>query len=380
MDLVEDWKTNLDRCVRCGLCRFACPTLLEGTPGWESTGPRGKMLMLKAYRSGEAEANEFMVKELYTCTLCCHCKEICPCDIDVCKVFEEAREELNEKGKAPLKQHSIFVSSIERNYNPYSEPHKDRLKKLHKNSSAKKNPEVIYFTGCTAAYRHSEIFRATQKIMRHAGVDFTVLDDEWCCGSPLLRVGERTLAEKMARHNVDQVRCQSAKTVVFACAGCYMTFRNDYPNLLGEDLGFKVLHMTEFLDMIMSDGKLKLGSVKPTRVTYHDPCHLGRYSKIYESPRRLLQSIPEVKLVEMGYNREDALCCGGGGGLKSAFNKLALNIAERRVRQAVETGAEMLVSSCPFCKTNLKDADSKKNHRIRIVDLMELIAESVQSA
>ncbi len=177
----------------------------------------------------------------------------------------------------------------------------------------------------------------------------------------------------LAEHNVELFKSLGTKNIVTHCPGCYKTLKQDYPKLVGE-LPLKILHASEFIEGLMSDGKLKLNSKVDGKVTYHDPCHLGRHADMYEPPRRVLELIPGVQLVEMERTRKDSWCCGAGGGLKSAFPDSALKVGHERIKEAEQTEAKYLVSACPFCRQNLKDS---AGDQLEVYDLLELLARSI---
>lgn len=220
---------------------------------------------------------------------------------------------------------------------------------------------MIYFQGCTAREKLKNISESTQKLLDQAGVQYTILEDEECCGSVLLRTGFTRDAQEAMEKTYTKLK---AERVVVSCAGCYRTFREDYPELVGE---VDVVHISQLLKELIEDGKLQLDRMQ-VKVTYHDPCHLGRHLGEYESPRRVIQEKSE--LVEMAKNREEARCCGSGGGVKSAYPDLSENMAKRRVEDAEKTGAELLVTSCPFCVLNLESVG-----KMKVLDLTEFLLE-----
>ncbi len=239
--------------------------------------------------------------------------------------------------------------------------------------------EVLYWVGCTAAYRVQETARATIEILRKAGVDFTLLGtEEGCCGSVLLRTGQNeSVEEKIAGANVEKIMATGAKTLVTSCAGCYRTFNEDYKSIIGK-LPFEVSHISEYLESLVKQGRIKFATELPMKVTYHDPCHLGRHSGLYEPPRNVIRKIPGLTLTEMAKNREESGCCGAGGGLRSAYKELSHRIAADRLElDALPTGAEALITPCPFCVLNFKDAANTYGIRIEILDLVELVSKAL---
>ena len=190
------------------------------------------------------------------------------------------------------------------------------------------------------------------------------------------RLGARDVGLELAKHNVELFRSLGVKTVVTHCPGCYRTLKLDYPKVLGE-MPVQVLHFSEFVEDLLSDGRLRLNGKIDAKVTYHDPCHLGKHAKVYEAPRKVLESIPGVELVEMERTRKDSWCCGAGGGVKSAFPDSAIKVANERIKEAERTGAQYLVSACPFCRQNLKDAAEASGSRLQVYDLMEMLALAI---
>jgi Fe-S oxidoreductase len=215
-------------------------------------------------------------------------------------------------------------------------------------------------------------------ILDKAGVGFTTMGgDEYCCGFPLIIAGMGKHARDMIRHNVETVRALGAKKLVVACPSCYHTWKHDYATILGEPLGFEVLHEVELLAQMVTDGALDLKPVNKV-VTYHDPCDLGRTSGIYDEPRQIIGAIPDVTFVEMRDIRENSLCCGGGGDVEMANAETAHAVARSRMLQAQETGAKFIITACQQCKRTLLSAARREKIRIRTLDISELLWESVQ--
>ncbi|MHA1813605.1 MAG: (Fe-S)-binding protein [Candidatus Thorarchaeota archaeon] len=234
---------------------------------------------------------------------------------------------------------------------------------------------LLYFVGCMATYRLPSIAEATIKTLKHAGVDFTLLgEDEWCCGSVALRTGHVKETEELARHNVDAIKATGADRVVTACAGCFRTLSVDYPRILGIEMPFEVVHFPVLLKELIDEGRLKFPDSEEIRVTYHDPCHIGRHMGIYDEPREAIDSIPGVSRVEMFHNRETASCCGAGGGVRSTHRSLARGAADLRVLEAEETGADVLTTACPFCTFNLRESVERNGNKIEMLDLPEFVA------
>jgi Fe-S oxidoreductase len=267
-----------------------------------------------------------------------------------------------------LAAHKALLDNVKKTHNPYGEPHHARG--LAKEHSLPESAETVYFVGCTANYRERAIRDATISVLKKAEVDFTVVD-EYCCGSPLLRIGQPDAAKALAAHNLKKFDDVGAKRIVTSCAGCFRALRMDYPRL-GLNARVEVVHAAQLVDELLRNGVLEAKTTTKGVVTYHDPCHLGRHMEVYEPPRRVLQAL-QVQLEEMPRTRANAWCCGAGGGAKSAFPEWSQQVAEQRVAEAVDTGADLLVSTCPFCKRALNDGRGKARRGLRVLDLLEFV-------
>ena len=215
---------------------------------------------------------------------------------------------------------------------------------------------MLYFRGCTAREKQTEISKATERLLDLAGVDYHVLDDEKCCGSVLLRTGFEKQAKEQIKKNTEILKDEK---IITSCAGCYKTLKEDYE-------GLDVVHISQLLDELIRENKLNFTKAD-FKVIYHDSCHLGRHMNVFDEPRNAIESVADI--VEMENSREDSLCCGAGGGVKSAYPEIADQMAKSRLAQARETGCETLVVSCPFCKLNLE------NDEIEVLDLTEFLVK-----
>ena len=215
---------------------------------------------------------------------------------------------------------------------------------------------MLYFRGCTAREKLTGIQEATEKLLKLAGVDYHVLDDEKCCGSVLLRTGFLKEAQEQIEKNTEILK---GETIITSCAGCYKTLKDDYE-------GLDVIHISQLLDQLIKEGKLNL-SKNDFNVTYHDSCHLGRHCNVFDEPRDVIKAA--ANLVEMESIRENSLCCGAGGGVKSAYPEIASQMAKSRIEQAKDTGCDTLVTPCPFCKLNLENDD------LEVLDLTEFLVK-----
>lgn len=226
--------------------------------------------------------------------------------------------------------------------------------------------EMIYFRGCVAREKLNKISEATEEILNHANIDFKLIETETCCGSFLLRTGFVDDAKEVMENTLNEIE---GEKIITSCAGCYKTFKEDYPEILGVKLD--VMHTSQFFSELVDNGKLEVEYLDKT-VTYHDPCHLGRHLEEYDAPRNILKKI--ANLVEMKRNKENSRCCGAGAGVRSAHPEITENIAKMRINDLEEIDAKILVTSCPFCILNLESAS--KN--VKILDLSQIILNGLK--
>lgn len=374
-----DWKDIIHRCFRCGYCKYTydfsalnCPSFKKHRFETYSTG--GRMWTIYGLLKGEVSWDDDIADVLFACSTCGNCMENCRFDkfshflVDF---IEQGRAEAVKQGYCPTKQREILNRTVnEEYYNPYGEPNStnEDLKRIYK---LPEKAEWVYFIGCTSNYRQKELRDATLRFLKKAKINFTLID-EHCCSSPLIRTGQLTPVKDLMRHNVHQIQKAGATKVITSCAGCYRTLKNDFEKH-SVTLDFEVIHTSELIKELLKDQRLTFNSSMNETVTYHDPCHLGRHSGKYEDPREVISQIPQINFKEMRRNRENAWCCGAGGGVKIGYPDWALEISEDRILEAKETGATVLLSTCPFCRTNLTDANEHYDGGLKVLDLIEMI-------
>lgn len=370
------------RCSRCGYCREMvypqtgtykiCPPYEARR--WESYTARGRIAIARAILDGKIEYSDRLVERVYSDLLCANCKEHCGPGVDTLSVIRAMREDMVNLGlePAPLKE---VDSNVERFYNVFGKSAVIRTEWAKELNFPNKG-NVLYFTGCYDSFRYPETARAVVAILKKGGIDPAYLgEEEWCCGLPQLVNGHVDLAERMMRHNVEAIKASGAEMVVTSCAGCYHALKSEYPKVLGE-LPCKLVHVSEVIANLLEEGKIKFEKEIGKTVVYHDPCHLGRYEGVYDPPRYALKSVPKLQLLEMLRNRENAWCCGGGGGAtRVAFPDLAAEIADARIDEARDVKADAIVTSCPLCLNVLTIAGEKKN--LKVVNLPIIIAEAM---
>jgi len=348
----------LELCVRCGTCRSVCPAF--EVLGWESKNTRGRVMVAKALSEGLAP-DASVLDSLNTCTTCGICAAKCPAGANPPAIVQAARRGLVSQGVMTEAQ-AGFRAKVAGSGNTFGEVG-DRLGWLSDAGAIKEKADAVYFVGCLDSYRYPEVAAKTFHILRRFGV--ALLPEERCCGSPLIRTGSS--AQKVIDENLRQIREMKAKTIITGCAGCLSTLKRDYPP------EFEVVSVPEFLAE-------RLSVLRPRRldltVTYHDPCHLGRHAGIFDPPREVIKAI--CRLVEMKRSREDARCCGGGGGVRAGYPELSLEIAKRRL-QDVPAGVDAIVSCCPLCIRNLSDAGAGAGAEVEVevIDLVDLVARAI---
>lgn len=396
LDDVKEW---LHYCGRCNSCKFlyrdyntSCPAFEKFV--WECYTSSGKIWMARDLFEEKYPLSESIMEKVFSCTLCGNCTVQCQQEVSdhALDIFEALREECIEQGFIKP-EHAKFRDNVEAVKNPYGEPHEARFTGIP-DKYFKKTAEYYFFIGCTTSLRDKDLLMDILEILDLTGIDFTLSKDEICCGSPLLTTGQKKAAESLATENAGNIKKIECKKVLTACAGCFRTLKRQYPEKYGllNDGTVEVLHLSEFLAE-----KLKILDLgKPNgqiNVTYHDPCHLGRHVGVYEEPRKVLRKLPGVNFIEMPRNRDNSWCCGAGAGVKSAYKDWAIEISEERVLESSNLANEnhdritYLVTTCPFCERNLKDAHASLVDKQEIdandssvIDLFALVKKLIKKA
>ncbi len=387
----EECGENVYLCYQCEKCSSGCPTVpaMRYRPA--------QMMRMAQFGLEEGLATD---PSLWRCLGCDTCTVHCPHNISVRRLVEVMRQHVmqerylaegvdalgeDEALRKGLRAMGMMGERISTHYNVSGEDNSARLAWTD-NLAPEDKPEgllqdseadLAYFVGCVSAMFPMSygIPQSFATVLSRAGVSFTTLGgDEWCCGFPLLMAGQLKQAEALIQHNVEQMRALGVPKVVTNCPSCYHMWHHTYPELVGEPLGFEVVHGVEVMAGLVNEGKLDLVEPKRTGiVTYHDPCDLGRKGGIYDAPREILRQVPGFTFVEMQQSREHALCCGGGGDLETFDPDLVQEVAAQRIAQAAETGAMALVSACPQCVRTLSKAARAKRIRIRVMDMTQFL-------
>ncbi len=381
----------LDSCVKCGSCVDVCPVYaqtqeLETTMGGLFANLKSfvrKTYGLPGMFFGSAKTKD-VPKEYsdypYLCTLCGRCAMACPAFIDTKELRIGTREFMVEKGECPQTM-SQLAETLKRVHNIVGEPNEDRptwvqaLAEVPKDMFQREKAKVVYFVGCVASYfpMTKRIPQSFVQILGKAGVDFTILGgEEWCCGFPLIAAGMKKDAQALMQHNLEKVEGKGAERIVFACPSCYHTWMDEGKT------DIEIFHSTEFIKKLIDEGKISFKE-KRTKVTYHDPCDLGRASGVYEAPREILRSIPGVELVEMKGNREQCVCCGGGGNLEMVNPELSAGLAQAKIEEIKATGAEMVITACQQCVRTIQTTARRKKIPIVVMDITEFVLKNMES-
>lgn len=401
---IEDftWKQllDLDACTNCGRCQDRCPAWLTSKP----LSPRKVIQDLKAHmlerRSDllaskktapspaptdggtvKAVAGEVILEdELWACTTCRACQEICPVYVEhIDKIIDMRRNLVLEKATMPetgeaalrcieARGHSCRGTTLTR---------VDWTSGLDiKLMSDDSNVDFIYYVGCASSLeeRSTKIAIAVGKILKAAGARFAILGtEETCCGEPARRLGNEYLFQMQAMKNIETFKQYNVKKVVTSCPHCFNTLKNEYPQFGGE---FEVIHHTQFIADLMKQGKIQPALMGDSRLTYHDSCYLGRHNNIYDSPREVLEGISPAKLLEMERTKRNGFCCGGGGGRYWMEERIGKRISEERLEDAINLKAEILASACPYCLQMFEDAIKAKGveESLKVQDIAEILA------
>ena len=380
-DQIQSFSQAVDNeilaCMNCGFCRAGCPVFAQTE--LESENARGRVILAYYLLKGTLEPSKEVADKFFLCTTCLNCKATCPAGVVVSEIVEAGRERLVKAGFLP-EIHKTLIENLKATGNPFGEPKEKRTDVFPSTFQPKKGPvDTLLFAGCVTSYQDINIVPNIMKILDKAGVSYTALGkDEKCCGYISYLVGTTEFKE-IASKNVEAFSKIQPKQILTTCAGCYKTIKELYPKYTS--FKAEVVHAIQYLDQLIQDGKIKFKDGSPMKVAYHDPCDLGRHLNIFDPPRNLIARIPGVTLIEFKNNRLLAKCCGGGGGLKAFNTALSGEIAYKRILEALDVGAEVVVSACPSCKSNLQVAAARlrkeKKSKIKVMDITELVAEAI---
>ncbi|MFX0003392.1 MAG: (Fe-S)-binding protein [Candidatus Hodarchaeota archaeon] len=437
MERLEELKKDVFKCIHCKACRFAysgepdrkgigeftgkqgtvlyegmvdaCPAGIEH--GWEAFWNAGKIWIARSILTGDLEFSEEVRDVIMPCITCGQCSAQCENKVRTVDIIEALRAACKEAGIPMIERHQLVERLTKELNNPYGGKAEERFKWAKDAGLEKyinnKGAKIGYFVGCTASYRQIEIATATCKIFEQLGINFTLIEDEVCCGSPFFRVGAVDTAQDLMNKNIEAFK--NLDLIFFSCAGCYKTFSNDYPKWSAEGkIPFKTMHAFELVSRLITEGKIKFKPNKELKgkvVTYHDPCHLGRHMALeieqkiieesenlmmdsrkirqaidewYEIPRIVLRQLEQdvgIKFKEMYRIKLDSFCCGAGGGVRAGYADFSLRTSSLRLDEANAIGADIVTTECPFCYRNLFDANEQYNHGVVVYGLIQMIDE-----
>jgi Fe-S oxidoreductase len=423
---LEDLRATVSRCSKCSYCkwiplahvkswRFAkgCPSIeYNKFQSYSASGRLSTSLSLLEDRSSYFD--EGLVDIVFKCMLDGCCDVACKVnryDLEPVEVMRQLRFKMIDNGCFPPLD-TPYIDHLRKEDNLMLEPKADRGKwadGLDVKDLTQEKADVAFHVGCKLSF-DKELWRIPQtvvSILKSAGIDLGIMGkDENCCGGRLCDMGYRGEFLKYAENNIDAWKNAGVKTIITTCADGYHAFKRLYPEEF--EFNFEVLHITEYLDQLIKEGKLKFTKEVPMKVTYHDPCHLGRRGEpylpwqgeqkkirgqvlvyeprkpryngalgIYDTPRNILKSIPGIELVEMERNREYAWCCGAGGGVRERYPEFSAWTASERIEEANATGAEAIVSACGWCERNFTDAVNDRNESMKVYDFLDLVREAI---
>lgn len=360
------------RCFQCGLCDTVCP--------WNKVTT---FSMRKLVREATFGLTEIESEEIWRCTTCGRCPQQCPRDVQQIESGIALRRIANEYGvfPAPVKTIRTINAGIVGQGNPFGEDREKRAAWAQglNVKTFEEGMELLYFPCCYLSYdpRLKKVAKATVNILNKAGVDFGIIGaKENCCGESIRKTGDEELFKRLAKDNIKTFIDHGVKKILVSSPHCYHTFKNEYPQF---KVNFEIVHISQYLLQLVNEGRLPIKQDYLKKVTYHDPCYLGRHNGIYDEPRGILGQIPGIDLNELPESRSDSLCCGGGGGRVWMETVKGERFCDLRIDQALEIQAEVLATSCPYCITMLEDSrvTMDATEKIDVKDVTEIIQELI---
>jgi Fe-S oxidoreductase len=359
-------------CYQCGMCDTVCP--------WNRVGA---FSMRKLVREATFGLTEIESEDIWRCTTCGKCPQVCPRGVKQIESGMALRRIATEYDVFPKAVEPIrtIAANLRAEGNPFGE---DRAKRTNWAEGLgvrqfAEGMEFLYSPGCYLSYdpRGRKIARATVEILDKAGVEFGILGpQESCCGESIRKTGDEALFKTLARQNIAALIERGVKKILVSSPHCLHTYTHEYPEFM---VHFEVVHISQLLHSLLAEGRLQLKTDYAKRVTYHDPCYLGRHNGVYDEPRQALRSVPGLQLSEMAESRKDSFCCGGGGGRIWVETPKAERFSDVRLGQAIAVGAQVLVTACPYCITNFEDSrlNVKDGQAIEVKDITEVIREAL---
>ncbi|MBI2898390.1 MAG: (Fe-S)-binding protein [Deltaproteobacteria bacterium] len=357
-------------CYQCGKCDVVCP--------WNRVRT---FSIRKIVRQATLGLPEIELEDMWRCTTCGTCQAQCPRGVGQIPIGVALRRIAAQYGVLPEPARGVrtAAASLATDGNPLNgaRDERDAWAKGLPVQPFREGMELLFYVGCYHSYdpRMRKVAVAIAEILDRAGVDFGILGTkESCCGESIRRTGNEERWKALAKQNIKTFVDAGVKKILVSSPHCYHTFKNEYPELM---VRFEVVHVTELLSKLVDEGRLRLGTAVRRKVTFHDPCYLGRHNGIFDPPRDLLARVPGLELVEMPDNREKSLCCGGGGGRIWMDTPKGERFADLRLEQARQVGADVLVTSCPYCISNFEDGRLTLEGAPVVEDITEVIREAL---
>ncbi len=381
---------EIDACTQCGECLKYCP--IQDVTGNPLISPPEKIRVfrefikatdgLKARLFGPGYVDRKLLedfsKAVFECTTCGACGEHCTVGIFTQRLWPMLRKEMVKRGLGPIGPQAELPAVIANTGNPYNKPVGDRFAPwFPEQVKILEKAEIAYYAGCTGAYEATPMVKGDVLVLGAIGEPFTMLppEEEVCCGFPLFITGQHDMLEDLTRRLVESYKARGVRTLLCSCPCCVNIMSRDWPIFYGQELPFKIRHITQFVEDAMKTGKLLIRRELRERLIYHDPCYLSRGVGIMEEPRAVIRAIPGVRLLEFSRNRLQSRCCGAGGAARKVFHDNAIAMGRLTIDEAVDKGADRLILSCPACYAKVNEAMQGYDRQIRITDIMELIAE-----
>ncbi len=368
--------TDLIACAECGSCTASCPTANRMT-----VVPHRLGRLIRLGMKREALESE----SYWQCTSCAACSLHCPRGIDLLRVIVALKRYARLQGRDPPPEVSSLCQAVMASHNISGEPNHERLgwsaNLPHRLEGLDRDPDadVVFFVGCIASFypRAFSIAQDFSRLLTLAGLRVTTLGgEEWCCGYPLLNAGMEEEARGLMEHNLERLEALGITNMVMTCPTCYYTWRTLYPRMGRLPRGLRIVHATQLLAELLEAGRIRPGPLRRV-VTFHDPCDLGRKSGEFRAPRAILEAIPGLRLVEMANSGIEALCCGGGGDVKLLDLETTLDVARRRIQQALDVESDTVATACQQCKRALTSAVQAMRKPLRVEDVVEILWRSV---
>jgi Fe-S oxidoreductase len=369
--ILEAGGEPLQLCYQCGLCTGICP--------WNLVRD---FIVRRIIHEAQLGATDFGSEDVWTCVTCRACVQRCPRGVEIIDVMRAMRRAVASLGIGvvpdALRISAKNITGVGNPLGEEAEKRNDWAKDLKVKDFAS-GTEMLYFPCCVPSYDPDvkTVARATAIIFNKLGLDYGLMSTEArCCGESIRKAGYEDTFQSLAQNNINLFNSYGVKNIVVSSPHCYHTFKNEYPDLGGD---FQVLHITQYLASLIDQGKLKFSKEVKKKVIYSDPCYLGRHNNIYDEPRKVLESIPGVELMEFPDSREEALCCGGGGGRIWMDTPKGQRFSDIRVEQALEKGADTIAVACPYCFLNYRDSvlSLGKSEVIEVKDISEIVAEAM---